>query len=66
MGERGSVYEWVMVKKMNFHLVLALLFVSTFSLTPFCYGQEIELPAPRAIVDQPAINITTSFYSHYI
>ena len=52
--------------KKHFHLVLVMLFVFKFSLAPFCYGQEIEQPVPKATVDRPAVNITTSFYSHYI
>jgi hypothetical protein len=51
--------------KKNFHLVLAMLFVFTFSLTPFCYGQEIQ-PEIKAAVDRPAVNINALFYSHYI
>ena len=52
--------------KKNFHLVLALLFVFTFLSGPFCYGQETEQPETKATVDRPAVNVNTSFYSHYI
>ena len=48
------------------HFVLVMLLFFTFSLTPFGYGQEIEPPVTKVNVDRPAVNINTSFYSHYI
>jgi hypothetical protein len=50
----------------NSHLVLALLFVFVFLLSPFCFGQETAQPEITATVDRPAVNINTSFYSQYI
>ena len=50
----------------NFHFVFALLFVFAFLWAPFCYGQESEQAETKPAVDRPAVNINTSFYSHYI